>query len=194
MAKEKVSVTVEQVVTTITPHLRSFAGVATNGKLAYAIGYNLDRALRIQENFDRARHELAFSEAELNEDGTLVQESDDQGQTQLKFSTPEKAEAFAAKIRDMFTKELHGMSIHKFDRELLQGLPSFAPIAMVALSPLFLDEEEQEEEIKETPQPDEHIDKERELLPLDQDEDQAEFIREPVAGDADGGLLSDPDI
>lgn len=133
--ENKIRVSPEVINVDFLPAFRQLAQVVMPGKLAYAIGKNMQACLRIIRNVDKEHYEIIRRTAVLDANGNPKQVSSDSG-NKLEFISPELEKEYSD-LYGKLVKEPVEMVIHQFSETTMAALPQSTPLAMVALEPFF---------------------------------------------------------
>lgn len=106
-----------------------------NGKLAYAIGKNLQAADKLMRSLFGSIHTELFKHAVI-ENGVIKRVAGTEGNPEPEYKTPEDKEIFL-KLRAKMMEEPLDLLVHKVDDKLMQEVDNWRPIMLVTLAPMF---------------------------------------------------------
>lgn len=121
------------------PAFRQLSQLPMPGKLAYALGKNMQNCMSVIKKCERDQARIIGQYAKLDELGRTIMKDTPTG-PQLELLNEGSRELFNRLLEE--TMDVRYMvETHPFDQKFLESLPHFTPLVMVALSPFFIEEE-----------------------------------------------------
>ena len=128
------------------PAFRQLSQVTMPGKLAYAIGKNMQHCMAVIRKCEKERARIAQEYIKFDEQGRPIMIDTASGKQPELLNESSRA-IFNQKLDEAMNMQ-YTIEVHEFDEKLLESMPHFTPIVMVAMEAFFAKKEEVPEPVQ----------------------------------------------